>query len=221
MPSLLPQPRWLYFSRKPRRAEWKGRVRVCPTGRLRWISFGIIHSAKRLESLLLLIHQITQKFKFNRSWLTRFNLRIFFNEVQMETRSPEKFLTLFSLKTVPRLSFLFFLFPALTWHITQAPADCITAEELGIKHGWHVCRHVFPGEGARQRPCNWPWLRSTTRSNQVTMRSIFLWWHNNHVPPALSQLFPWVTEQYMPSMNLMTSRAHTEFKRVGRSTAVH
>lgn len=105
MSSLLPRPRWLYFFRKYRCAKWKGCVRVCPRGRLRWISFGLIHSAKRLESLLLLIHQITQKFKFNRLWLTRFNLHIFFNEVQMEARSPEKFLTLFSLKTVPRLSF--------------------------------------------------------------------------------------------------------------------
>lgn len=138
MSSLSPLPRWLYFSRKHQCVEWKGRVRVCPTGRLRWISFGLIHSAKRPESLLLLIHQITEKFKFNRLWLTRFNLHIFFNEVQMETRSPEKFLTLFSLKTVPRLSSP----PALTWHITQAPADCITAEELGIKHGWHVCSLV-------------------------------------------------------------------------------
>lgn len=69
----------------------------------------------------------------------------------------------------PRLSFFFFF---ESWHIMHAPADCIMVEELRIK--WHVCQHVLPAEEALQRPCNWPWLHSTTRSNQVTMRNIFL-----------------------------------------------
>lgn len=130
-----------------------GRVRVCPTGQLRWISFGLIHSAKRLESLLLLIHQITQKFKFNRLWLTRFNLHIFFNEVQMETRSPEKFLTLFSLKTDPRLSFFFC--PNLAHH----------AATSWLHYGWGAEHKAWL---TRVATCA-PWWRGKTAALQLAL----------------------------------------------------
>lgn len=159
MSSILPQPRWLYFFRKHRCAEWKDRIRVCPTGRLRWISFGWIHSAKRLESLLLLIHQITQKFKFKRLWLTRFNLHIFFNEVQMETRSPEKFLILVPLKTVPRLPFLFFSFFFLHRNLAHH------AGTSWLHYGWRAGHKAWL---TRVSTCA-PWWRGETAALQLAL----------------------------------------------------
>lgn len=47
----------------------------------------LIHYVKGLESLLLLIHQNAQKFKFYCLWLTKFNLHVF-NEVRIETCTP-------------------------------------------------------------------------------------------------------------------------------------
>ena len=123
--------KWLSFYRK---LKWT-RGYFCTRGQLWWIQYRLIHSVKGLELLLLLIHQKAQKFKFYCLWLTRFNLHIF-NEVQMETCAPLRKCSDYFLWQWFKVAIFFNIWPIIL-------SDCIKAEELRIKHVWHMRQHAL------------------------------------------------------------------------------
>lgn len=124
--------------------------------------------------------------------------------------SPEKFLQIIFFKN-GGCNFL-------SRPMMQTPADCNAAEVFGTKCEWHMCQHVLAAGMMRRRPCNWPWLHITTRSNAVTMRSIFVMTGSQcscpvililHVDGAIAQCMPLVTSTAHTELKLVELTAHT------------